>query len=126
MFGAGEVTSPLCSSLTPSLACPRVFHNALHTSSSSSRDYGLHTFPEHVLQQLETAHDASWKASFRRPARAQIGATPLGPLLKNLSIRFGARRASIYGTPKAAKTMALTATAKDQVRESLAQELMGR
>jgi len=43
-----------------------------------------------------------------------------------LSIRFGAHRALIYGTTQAAKTMALTATAKDQTRESHARELMGR
>ena len=43
-----------------------------------------------------------------------------------LSIRSGAHRAYIYGTTKAAKTMALAATAKDQTRESLARELMGR
>ena len=111
--GAGEVKYPLCSSLSLSLACPRVFHNALHTGSNSSRDFGLHTFPKFVLQQLETLQDASCKASFRPPAPPQIGATPLGPLPKNLSIWFGAHRASIYGNTKATKTMALTAAAKD-------------
>ena len=112
VVGAGEMTTPLCSSFTLDVACPRVFHNALHTGSNSSRDFGLHTFPESILQQLETSHYASWKASFRPPEPAQIGATPLGPLPKNMSIRFGAHRASIYGTTKAAKTMALTAATK--------------
>ena len=65
-------------------------------------------------------------AFFRTPAPAQICATPLEPIPKNLSSRFGAHRASIYGTTKAAKTMALTAAAKDQTRESHDRELMGR
>ncbi len=108
------------------MACPKVFHSALHTGSNTSRDFGLHTLPKFVLQQLETAQDASWKASFRPPTPAQIGATQLGPLPNNLSIRFGAHCASIYGTTKAAKTMALIAAAKDQAREAHAIELMGR
>ena len=97
VVGAGEVTSPLCSSLTISIACPRVFHNALHTCSNSARDFGLRTFSKFVLQQLETAEAASKKAPFRSPVPAQVGAMPLGPFLNNLSIRFGAHRASIYG-----------------------------
>jgi hypothetical protein len=39
---------------------------------------------------------------------------------------FGAHRASSYGTTKATKTSALTASAKDQVRESHARELTCR
>ena len=120
------MTSPLCSSLTLFITCLRVFHSALHIGSNSARDFGLHTFSKFVLQQLETAHDASWMASFRPPAPAQIGATPLGPLPKNPWIRFGAHRAFIYGTTKAAKTMALTVAAKDQAHEAYARELMGR
>jgi hypothetical protein len=108
------------------VAYPIVFHIALHTGSNSSRDFDLHTFPNSILQHLETAHDASWHASFCPPSPAHIGATPMGPLPKNLSIRLGAHRASIYGTTKAAKTMVLTAAAKDQARESHAIELMGR
>ena len=113
VVGAGEVATPLCSLLTLVVACPKAFHNALHTGSNSSRDFGLHTFPKSILQQFVTSKDASWMASFRPPAPARIGATPQGPLPKNLSIRFGAHRASIYGTTKVAKTMALTAAAKD-------------
>jgi len=126
VIGAGDVAYPLCSSLTLSIACPRVVHIALHTGSNSAKDFGLHTFPKYVLQQLETAQDASWLASFRPPAPAQIGATPLGSFPNNLSIRFGAHRASIYGITKSAKTMALTAAAKDQTRESHANELTER
>jgi hypothetical protein len=90
-----------------------VFHNALHTGSISARDFAKYTFPKFILKELETAQDAPWKASFRPPSPAYIGAPPLGPLPKNLTIRFGAHRASIYGTTKAAKTTALTTTAKD-------------
>ena len=123
VVSAGEVTSPLCTSITLSLACPRVFHTALHSGSNSSRDFSLHTFPRFVLSHLETADGASWLAPFRPPAPAQIGAGTPVPLPKNLSIRFGAHRASIYGTTKAAKTAALTASTKDRVRESHAREL---
>jgi len=42
---------------------------------------------------------------------------------KNLTIRFGARRSSIYGSNSASKTAPLTAAAKDQVRESHAKDL---
>ena len=113
------MTTPLRSSLTLSIACPGVFHIAIHTGSNSSKDLGLHTFPKSVLQQLETTDDSSWRVSFRPPAPAHIGATPLGPTIpKKLSIRFGAHRASIYGTTKAAKTVALTAAAKDQACDS--------
>ncbi len=59
VVGAGEVTSPLCSSLTLTLACPRVFHSALHTGSNSQRDFGLHTFLKSVLEQLEAAPAAT-------------------------------------------------------------------
>ena len=93
-----------------------MFHIAFHTGSKSSRDFGIHTFPKSVLRQLETSQDASWKTSFCSPAPAQIDAPALGPLPKNLSIRFGAHRASTYGSTKAAKTMALIAAVKDQTR----------
>ena len=76
VVGAREVTSPLCYSLTLSIACPKVFHNALHTGSNSTRDFGLHTFPKFVFQQLKTAQEASWKNSFRPPSPAQIGFAP--------------------------------------------------
>jgi hypothetical protein len=59
VVGAGEVTSPLCSSLTLSLACPRVFHSALHSGLNSQRNFGLHTFPKSVLAQLEAAPSAT-------------------------------------------------------------------
>ena len=43
-----------------------------------------------------------------------------------MTIRFGAHRASIYGTTKAAKTMPLTTIVKDHARESHAKEITGR
>jgi len=64
VVGVGEVTSPLCSSLALSIACPKVFHNAIHTGSNSARDFGLHIFPKFVIQQLETAQDAPRKTFF--------------------------------------------------------------
>ena len=126
VVGDGEVTPPLYSSLTLSIACPIVFHTALYAGLNSARDFSLHTFSKSVLQQLETAPGASWKASFRPLASAHIGSAPLGPLPKKMTIRFGAHRTSIYGTTTSAKTMVLTATAKDQARESHARELTGR
>jgi hypothetical protein len=44
----------------------------------------------------------------------------------NLTIRFGAHRASIYNTTKTTKTMALTTTAKDHARESHTKKITGR
>jgi hypothetical protein len=90
VMAAGEVTSPMCPSITISIACPKVFHNVLHTGSNSARDFGLHTFPKSVLQHLEVAEDASWMASFRPLAQTHFGTTFPAPLPKNLSIRFGA------------------------------------
>jgi hypothetical protein len=52
VVGAGEITSPLCSSLTLSIACPRVFHSALHTGSNSPKGFGLHTFPKVISNSL--------------------------------------------------------------------------
>jgi hypothetical protein len=49
VVGAGEVTSPLYSSISLSIATPRVFHIALHTSSNSAKDFGLHTFPKSAI-----------------------------------------------------------------------------
>jgi hypothetical protein len=45
---------------------------------------------------------------------------------KNLTIRFGTHRALVYDTTAATKTAALTAKAKNQVRESHDRELTVR
>ena len=50
VVGAGEVTSSLCTYILPSIASPRVFHNALHTGSHFTKEIGLHIFPTSVLQ----------------------------------------------------------------------------
>jgi hypothetical protein len=50
----------------------------------------------------------------------------LGLLPKNLIIRFGAHRASIYSNTSAATTAALIAAAKDHIRDSRARELASR
>ena len=62
-------------------------------------------------------------ASFRPQQSPRIGTSASGPIPKNLSIRFGAHRASIYGSTKAAKTMALTPSANDRTRESHYKEI---
>ena len=103
----------------------RVFHSALHTGSNSQRDFGLHTFPKSVLEQLEAAPSATWIAFFRLQQPPQTGTSAPGPLPKNLSIRFGAHRASIYGSTKAAKKMALTPSSNERTRESHAKEIAG-
>ncbi len=123
---AGEVTSPLCTSTTLSLACPRVFHTTLQSGSNSTRDFGLYTFPWSVLHHLETAEYASWLAPFRPPSSCTTWCGDARASPKTLSIRFGAHRASIYGNTKAAKTAALTTSTKDQVRESHARDLICR
>jgi hypothetical protein len=48
VVGAGEVTSPLCTSLL-AIANHRVFHIVLHTGSDSTKEFGLQTFPESVF-----------------------------------------------------------------------------
>jgi hypothetical protein len=53
--GSKEITSPLCTFILVSIANPRVFHNALLMGYDSNKEYGLHTFPKYVLQQLEEA-----------------------------------------------------------------------
>ncbi len=64
-------------------------------------------------------------ASFRPHQPPRIGTSAPGPIPKNLSIRFGAHRASIYGSTKAAKTMALTPSANDKTRESHYKAIVG-
>jgi hypothetical protein len=49
VVSAGDITSPLCTSLLLSITNPRVFHTAIHTGSSSNKDFGLHTFPKSVF-----------------------------------------------------------------------------
>jgi hypothetical protein len=104
-----------------------MFHNALHTGSDSNKEFGLHTFPKYVLQQAEEARDATLPTSSRLLAPASTSSDPTrGPLPKNCNIGFGAHRSSVYGTTMAHKTTALTAAAKDQDKETHANDLMTR
>jgi hypothetical protein len=59
VVGAGEITSPLCTSILLSIASPKVLHFALHTGPDSNKEYGLHTFSKYRLQYLEEAQDAT-------------------------------------------------------------------
>jgi hypothetical protein len=43
---------------------------------------------------------------------------------KNLSLKFGAHRASVYGSSATAKIVAFNAAAKDPVREAHAMKFM--
>ncbi len=65
VVSAGDITSPLCSSLLLSIANPIVFHSALHPGSICNKEFGLHAFPESVLHQLKAIPDATWLAPFR-------------------------------------------------------------
>jgi hypothetical protein len=63
-------------------------------------------------------------APFRLSSPALPDILPARELFpKNLTIRFGAHRASVYGSISASKTAALTAAAKDPARESHARGL---
>jgi hypothetical protein len=124
VVSAGDINSPLCTSLLISIANPGVFNNALHTGSNSNKDFGLHTFLKSALQKLEAKPDATWLAPFRPLASALNGSHTLGALPKSLTMMFGAHHASIYGQTSTNKTATLAAAAKDQTREAHARELM--
>jgi hypothetical protein len=112
-------------SILVSIANPRVYHSALHSGSDSTKEFGLHIFPKSVLRLLEAKTESKWFAPLVLPSSSTPG-TPGAPpsLPKNLTIRFGAHRASIYGTSHAAKTTPFTATAKDPERESHARDVI--
>jgi hypothetical protein len=66
-----------------------------------------------------------WLTPLQLTSTTTTGATGAQPALpKNLTIRFGAHRASIYGTSHAAKTASFTTAAKDSVRESHARDFI--
>ena len=52
VVGTGVKHTHLCQNLLLSIANPRVYHNDLHPESDSHEEFGLHTFPKSVLQQL--------------------------------------------------------------------------
>ncbi len=66
-----------------------------------------------------------WLKPLQLTSTTTTGTTGAQPALpKNLTIRFGAHRASIYGASHAAKTAPFTSAAKDPVRESHARDFI--
>ena len=112
-----------------SIANPRVYHNVIHSGSDSTKEFGLHTFPKSVLHQLAAAPGIQWLSPFALPLHPPSGATPNASpartaIPKNPTIRFGAHRASVYGSSAAAKLAPFAAAAKDPVREAHARDFM--
>ena len=127
-MGSGAKQSH-CNNLLLSIANPRVYHNVLHTGSDSSKEFGLHTFPRSVLQQLAAAPGIQWLSPFNLPLRPPSGSAPNATptrtaIPKNLTLRLGAHRASIYGSSNAAKLAPFTAAAKDPTREAHAMDFI--
>ncbi len=123
VIGAGTIPTHLCQNLLLSIANPRVYHTVLHSRSDSHQEFCLRTFPKSVLQQLATAQGIQWLSPCTLPLRLPSGDTPEATLArtsipKNLTIRFGAHRASVYGSSAAAKTAPFATAAKDLVSES--------
>jgi hypothetical protein len=112
-----------------SIASPRVHHSALHSGSDSHKEFGLHSFPKSVLQQLDVAPGIKLLSPFTLPLRSPSGDAPEAThawtaIPKNFTIMFGAHRASVYGSSAAAKSAAFAAAAKDPVRESHAKDFI--
>jgi hypothetical protein len=127
VVGPGTGNSPTCRSILVSIANPTVYHKVLHSGSDSNREYGLHVFPKSVLQQLATAVGVTWPATFLLPAdTAPLISGVRVAYPKNLSLRFGAHRASVYGNSSTAKNAAFNTAAKDSIREAHAVEFMAR
>ena len=120
----------LCHNLLLSIAKPWVYHNALHSGSDSSKEYGLHTFTKSVLRQLVAAPRIQWLSPFALPlppppSGASLEAAPTRTAIpENLTIRFGAHRASVYGSYVAAKTAPFAVAAKESVREAHARDFI--
>ena len=119
----------LCHNLLIPIANPLVYHSILHSGSDSSKEYGLHTFPKSVLQQLIAVPWIQWLTPFALPLHPPSGAAPEAAparteIPKNLTIRFGAHRASVYGSSAAAKTAPFTTSAKDPVRGAHARDFI--
>jgi hypothetical protein len=71
----------------------------------SNKEFGLHTFPKLVLRLLEANPAGKWFTPLPLSPPAAQGTTVSPPSLpKNLTIRFGAHRASVYGASHSAKT----------------------
>ena len=127
VVGPGSGNSPTCRSILVSIANPAAYHKVLHSGSDSNREFGLHVFPKSVLQQLATTEGVTLPATFLLPSDTAPlinGARVAYP--KNLSLRSGAHRASVYGSSAAAKNAAFNAAAKDPVMEAHAMDFMAR
>jgi hypothetical protein len=124
VVGTGAINSPVCQSILISIANPRVYHTALHSGSDSNKEFGLHIFPKSVLRQLEAAQGVQWLTPLQLSPTPAAGTTGAPALPKNLVIRFGAHRASIYGASRTARSDPLIATAKDPVREAHARDFI--
>ncbi len=112
-----------CHNLLLSIANPRVYHIVLHSGSDSSKEFGLHTFPKSVFQQVAAAPGMLWLSPFALPLHPPSGpapdATPARTAIpNNLTLMFGAHRASVYRRFVAAKLAPFTAATKDPVREA--------
>ena len=106
-----------------------MYHSALHLGSDSSKEFGLHTFPKSVLQQLAAALGIQWLSPFALPLHPPSGAAPdASPartaIPKNLISRFGAHRASVYGSSAATKLAPFAAAAKYPVSEAHARDFI--
>ena len=118
--------SHLCKGIYVSIANSRVFHLALHNGSDTGKEYGLHTFPETVLRQLEACQDATWMEAFRLIPTSGTFSAGAGEILKNFSFRFGAHRDFICGTSLGSRVGPLTPFAPVAVRAAQAAALTHR
>ena len=71
--------SRLRTSIYVSIASPRVFHLALHTSSDTGKEYGLHTFTRTILRQLEACTNATWLELYKTPSAKPLWNPELDP-----------------------------------------------
>ncbi len=106
-----------------------MYHTVLHSGSDFSKEYGLRTFPKSVLHQLATAPGIQWLSPFSLPLHPPSGktqaATPTRTAIpKSLTLRFGAHRASVYGSSTAAKLAPFATAAKDPTREAHARDFI--
>jgi hypothetical protein len=129
VVGVGILPTHFCQNLFLSIANPRVYHSALHSGSDSHKKFGLHTFPKSILRQLATALGIQWLSPFTLPLRTPSGDAPEAAparttIPKNLTIRFEAHRASVYGSSAAAKMTPFDIAAYDHVRESHAKDYL--
>ncbi len=94
-----------CHNLLLSIANPRVYHSVLHSGSDSTKEFGLHTFPKSVLQQIAAAPGIQCLSPFALPLHPSSGSAPDAvptrtAIPKNPTIRFGAHRAPYTEAPR--------------------------